>query len=173
MKQLLGFTVLMLVTGAVYAQKPTDLAPKDSPALQTLIQLSIDKAADQKAFDIKLQQARSSLDQAQKALNDQLQSEQKDLNGKLQADKKYKPLLDQIADTQKKVNEAGQAAQATFTKDAGPIQQKVATEAAQIEGLIPVVRKENGFPDNAAFDVATQKWSEAPAVPAMKAPDKR
>lgn len=171
-KRILILTLLMLSAYAMTFGQTPSLTPKDTPASQTLTQLAKDKSADQKAFDAKLQQARFSLDQAQKALNDQLQTEQKDINAKLQADKKYKPLLDQIADTQKKIGELGQTAQANFVKDNGVVKQKLDMETTQAQGLIPVVRKENGFPDNATFDLDTQKWS-IPSSEPTKAPEKK
>lgn len=174
MKRILGLTILMLSAYAIaYPQQPAAspdeaLTPKDSPAAQTLNQLAKDKLSDQKAFDSKLQQARFELDKTQKDMSTQLQSLQKELNDKLREDKKYKPLLDQIADTQKNLNESQNVAAGTFQKESGSLSSKVNMEANQIEGLIPVVRKENNFPDNSVYDPATQKWT----LPA-KAPEKK
>jgi DNA repair ATPase RecN len=170
-KRIIALTILMFAAYAAYPQaKPNELTPKDTPASQTLNQLAKDKATDQKVWDTKLQQARFGLDQQQKTLNDQLQTVQKDLNAKLQADKKYKPLLDQIADTQKKINEVAQSAQANFMKDMGSVQQKLNMEATQAQGLVPVIKKENNFPDNATYDLDTQKWT-VPASETGKAPE--
>ena len=135
------------------------LTPKDTAASQVLAQLAKDHAADQTALNTKFQQARASLDQSNKSLNDQIASLQKALQDDLNKDKKYKPRLDQITDLQKKLGENGSNANLAWQKDVAPLQQKVLTEQAQIDGLVPVIRKENGFPDNAAFDAATGKWT--------------
>lgn len=138
---------------------PNEVAVKDSPASQSLAQLAKDQAADRKHLNDIFQQARTSLDQNSKALNESVAAAQKDLNDKLNADKHYKPLLDHLKDLQKQMQDAGQKAQAGFQNSVQPIQQKLNVESAQIAGLEPVVRKENNLPDTAVFNAATGKWS--------------
>lgn len=140
---------------------PNEVAVKDSPASQSLAQLAKDQVVDQKHLNDIFQQARTSLDQNNKALNDAVVAAQKELNDKLNEDKKYRPMMDKLKDLQKQLQEAGQKAQQDFQKSVGPIQQKLNMESAQIQGLEPVVRKENNLPDNAVFNAATGKWSVA------------
>lgn len=156
--------LFILAASVAAAQKPTDVTVKDTPASQTLVQIAKQKIDDQKVLDTKFQQARSNLDSSNKAIQDQLKAVSDDLQNKLKADKKYKPMLDQIADLQKKLGENGSNAQQAFQRDIGPVQQKVQMETNQVDGLIPIVRKENGLPDTATFDGATGKWS----VPEVK-----
>ena len=39
------------------------------------------------------------------------------------------------------------------------MQQAMATDNALINGLLPIVRKENGFDDKATYDSKTQTWT--------------
>jgi predicted RNase H-like nuclease (RuvC/YqgF family) len=141
------------------AEAPTTITVNDTPASEELAQLVKDQAADKAAFDTKVQQANFTYDQNTKALKNQITAAQKDLNDKLTADKKYKPLLDNITNLQKQLTDNGSKIQADFNKEAGPLQQKLNLEANEIQGLIPVVKKENNLPDNATFDPVTGKWS--------------
>lgn len=177
MKRILALVVLFMGVASILAQQPAstpaapnpnELTAKSTPASDALGELARDQTADQAALNTKLQQAKYSLDQSNKALGDQIQTVQKDLMAKLNQDKKYKPMLDQIADLQKKLNENQTNASNAYQKDAGPLVQRVQSETAQVQGLIPVVKKENGFPDNATYSVETQKWT-VPAAP--KAPE--
>jgi len=155
--RIIAFT-LAIFTAKAFAQTP--LTPKDTPASQVLAQLVKDHNADQKAFDVKRQQAMSTLDQSNKTLSDQVAAMQKALMDDLNKDKKYKPRIDQINGMQQKLQTNGANANQAFQRDVGPLQQRVLTEQSQIDGLLPVIRKENGFADNAVFDPATGKWSE-------------
>lgn len=146
-------------TPAAAKPDPNEVAVKDTPASQSLAQLGKDQAADQKKLNDLFQQARSSLDSNNKALNDSVAAAQKELNDKLNADKKYRPMLDHLKELQKQLGDAGNKAQADFQKEVNPIQQKLQMESAQISGLEPVVRKENSLPDSAIFNAATGKWS--------------
>lgn len=164
MKAVIGFILALAMP--VFAQQ-SDLKPKSSPAADALVELAKSQTSDQGLLNVKMQQARSTIDQNNKQLIADIQSAQKDLQDKLEQDKKYKPLIDHINDTQKKLNESGQKVAADYQRDNGVLAQRIQNETVQVQGLIPVVRKENGFPDNAAFDIETQKWT----VP--KQPDKK
>jgi len=166
MKSFLLCIVAMILSVASFAQdKPntTEVTVKDTPASQALVQFAKDQTSDQAVLNTKLQQARFNLDASNKTLNDQLSAAQKDLDEKLKADKKYKPLIDSIEFVKKQLSENGTKAQADFAKDASAIQQKVAIETNEVQTLIPVVRKENGLPDAAQFSIDTQKWTKTSA----------
>jgi hypothetical protein len=135
-----------------------DVTVKGSPAADALVSTAKDLTSEKKSLDTALQQARSSLDLSQKTLRDQLMALQKDLNDKLKADKKYASSLSQMETIQKQMQDAGNAANSKLQQSAGPISAKVAQDQALIDGLIPVVRKENSLPDTATFDVGTQTW---------------
>jgi Skp family chaperone for outer membrane proteins len=137
----------------------TEVAVKSTPASDALVQLGKDQTTDSKTFNDKLQQARTALDSSRKTLQADLDNAQKDIQAKLNEDKHYKPMLDHIADLQKKITDLGQTASAAFQADAGSIQQRLQSENSQITMLIPIVRKENGLPDNATFDSVTGKWT--------------
>ena len=154
---------------AALAQKP--LAVKDSAASQFLNQLAKDHAADQAVFNTKLQQARFNLDHSNKTLQDQIQALQKSLTDKLKEDKKYKPLLDQIDALQKQFNENSQNAQIAFQKDSGELPQKIQTEAAQIESLKDVVRKENDLPADSVYNEDKQTWNQPAAKAEVAKPE--
>jgi hypothetical protein len=163
--------VFSLLAFALYGQAPAPVA-KSSPASDALIAAAKEMKEEQKAFDTALTQARSSFDISQKSLLTQIQEAQKDLNDKVKADKKYAPLIEKISTLQKQGQDLQQHAQTQFAQSANPLQSKIASDKALIEGLIPVVRKENGFPDNAAFDPATQNWSVPKAVEKVAEPKK-
>lgn len=132
---------------------------KSSPASDALIAAAKEATEEQKSFDTALQQARSSLDSSQKQLSTQLQDAQKDLNEKLKADKKYAPMLANIETMQKQLADLQSQAQNKFAQSSAPISNKIAVDKTLIDGLVPIVRKENGLSDTATFDPATQKWS--------------
>ena len=159
----LVFTAVLVFAQAPPAKPdPNEVQVKDTPASQSLVQLAKDQEADQKHLNDIFQQARSSLDSNNKALQDELTKSQKALDDKLKADKKYRDDLAHIADIQSQITNAGTKAQQAFQQSIGPIQQKLNMASAQVQGLIPVVRKENGLPDTATFDMATQKWTNPP-----------
>jgi len=132
---------------------------KSSAANDVLIELSKSETADKAALDAKLQQARGGLDATTKSISDQIQTKAKSLDDQIKNDKKYKPLLKEIANLQKGLSEAQSKANQAYQAAVGPLSQKLQTETAQVDGLIKVVKKENGLPDNATFDVSTQKWT--------------
>jgi hypothetical protein len=166
--QSLALTLLMATPfgSAAQASTPTPdkaappaLVAKSTPASDLLVQLSKDSQADQAVFNVKLQQARSTLDQNLKTLSDQVTVLQTKLKADLDKDKKYKPALDQIAALEKQISDANSKENAAFNADAGPVSQKIGVEKAQIKSLTDVVRKENNFPENAVYSEETQKWS--------------
>ena len=167
MKKILALSFAVMLCTTVRSQTPPvvsgppadTVTVKDTPAAQSLDKLAKDQASDQKAVNDLFQQARHSLDANQKALQDELQKQTKDLNDKLAEDKHYKPMIDKIKDLNKQLQDVQAKAQAEFQKNAGVLQQKVQSELYQVQALIPVVRKENGLPDNAQYDAQTQKWS--------------
>lgn len=148
---------VLLLSAIVMAQTPATI--KSSPAADALVQASKDYNTEKASFDTSLQQARSSLDQNQKDLQKQLTDLQKELGDQLKADKKYKPMLDKIESLQKQVTDLSTTAQREFDQKVGPIATKMNSDKGLIDGLIPIVRKENNLPDNATYDPATQKWT--------------
>ena len=69
------------------APKTPDIVVKDTPASQALIEAAKSQAADQTVFNTKLQQAKYTLDASNKALTEQINAANKDLNDKLKAAK--------------------------------------------------------------------------------------
>jgi DNA repair ATPase RecN len=135
---------------------------KPSPAAEALANAAKEMADSQKSFDVGIQQARSSEETTSKALIKQLTDANKSLHDKLEADKKYKPLVDQIDTMQKQIQGLDNDMRTKFTQQYGPIQQKIAADKALIDGLVPIVRKENGWPDSATYDYTTQTWKGLP-----------
>jgi Skp family chaperone for outer membrane proteins len=169
---ILTLTILLLGIPAAFTQdaKPAapaapDVAIKDTPASQSLVALQKKLAADQQAFTTAFQQARTTLDQNLKALNDELAKQQKVLHDQEASDKKYRPLLDKIDDLQKQIATAQETAQKKFNAEISTVQQNIGIEQAQIQALVPVVRRENDLPDGATFSIDTGKWT-LPAKPA-------
>jgi DNA repair ATPase RecN len=136
-----------------------DITIKPSPASDALVAAAKEMNEEQKAFDTAIQQARNTLEASQKQLGAQLQAAQKDLDDKLKADKKYAPLVDNIHTLEKQLADLQQQAQIKFSQSSAPMSSKIATDKALIDGLVPIVRKENDLPSTATFDSATQKWS--------------
>lgn len=154
MTKTIGILGMALCVASAFGQ----VTVKSSPAADALVSAAKDLSTEKKSLDVALQQARSTLDTSQKAIKDQLTALQKDLNDKLKADKKYAPDLDKMEKLQKQLQDSGNEATNKFNQVGGPISTKVAQDQALIDGLIPVVRKENGLPDTATFDVETQTW---------------
>lgn len=149
------------LAAVLFGQEPAVnvVVVKSSPASDALVSTAKELTDEQKSLDTILNQARSSLDMQQKSLSKQLQDTQKDLEEKLKADKKYSPVLANIQALQKQLADLQTQAQSKFAQTSAPIQNKIATDKALIDGLVPVVRKENQLPPIAMFDPATQKWS--------------
>jgi hypothetical protein len=147
---------LFLVIGAVaFAQ-----TPKQSPASDTLIttakQLQVDKMQRDNLFN----QARTTMDASAKTLQKEYDDASKALRDKLKLDKKYADDIKHIESIQAQMNDLSNTARDKYSKEANPLSQKIASEEALINGLIPVVRKENSMPDTATFDPATQTWKK-------------
>lgn len=137
------------------------MTPKATPASQSLDQVAKDQDTNTKNLNTIYQQAKSVLDSTQKALSDELDKSQKAFDAKVQADKHYKSDLDHIADVKKRLAENSTKAQNDFNAKAAPISQNLQLEQAQIQGLIPIVRKENGWPETVNYNLSTQKWADA------------
>lgn len=132
---------------------------KPSPASEALDHASQDLASTQKSLDTAVNQARSTADANSKALQQKMGELQKALLDELKSDKKYKDQIAAFEAVQKQIQTQGQEAGMKFQQEAGPMQSSIAKDRALIEGLIPIVRKENDLPDNATYDQATQKWN--------------
>lgn len=153
---ILFLSMSALAHGQIVAVKPT-------PASDALVHAAQDLTTEQKSFDTALNQARSTADASQKSIQAEMKKASDDLMVELKADKKYKDKLAAIDVLQKNLQNAGQQAEQKFQQEVGPIQNAIGKDKALIDGLIPVVRQENGLADTATFDSATQKWS-APKV---------
>jgi hypothetical protein len=161
---------LLFTAFAVFAQDkpapakpdPNEVTVKDTDANKELIRLAKDQAEDQKRANDIFQQARTSLDQNNKALQDELTKAQKDLNDKIKNDKKYRDDFAHIEGLQKQITDAGAKAQTSFQNAISPIQQKLDLESKEMQGIESVVKRENGFGDDVQFVPATGKWIKPP-----------
>lgn len=155
---LISFFALPL---SAQTRKSSDpITVKSSPAEDALIQAAKDYNIESKAYNDAYQQARSAVDASQKDLQKQFQDAQKSLMDKLKADKHYASMLDALNAIQKQMQDSNTVATQTFQQKAGPIQNKMARDNALIQGLIPIVRKENGLPDTATFEVGKGAWTQ-------------
>lgn len=153
---------VLLVTSLAMAQTPVTVKP--SPAADALVKAAQDLQSGQKSFDIALSQARIAADASQKSLQADIQRSNTELLAELKADKKYAAKLAAIDTMQKELNAVVDKANQKFQQEAGPIQNEMNKDKALIDGLTPVVRKENDLPATATFDPVTQKWTEAKAT---------
>ena len=133
-----------------------------SPSEDALIAAARDFISSKSSLDTLLKQAQSGLDTNQKQLTAELQAATKALTDKVHADKKYAGDLAHIADLQKKLQDEQNAANGKFQVESTPIAQKNNTDKALMDGLVPIVRKENGLRDSDWFDTNTQTWHHAP-----------
>jgi predicted RNase H-like nuclease (RuvC/YqgF family) len=160
----LKYALALLLTPALLAQTktktPVEVTVKTSPAETALVNASKDGSSAQSAYNVMLQQARSTLDDTQKALIKKLNDAQNDLNEKLKVDKKYKPMVDNIIALQGQLSDASKNVQSKFNDQSAPLLQKINTDKSLVNGLIPVVRQENNLPDTATYNPETQKWTE-------------
>ena len=162
-KHLIAIACLTFWAGAMaFAQTAATVKP--SPASDALVHAAQDLATAQKSYDNILNQARSTMDASSKALQQQLNDANKTLLDQLKADKKYKDELAKIDGLQKQMQGLNADASQKFNQNAAPIQNEIGKDKALIDGLIPIVRKENDLPATVTFDTATQKWSNAPAT---------
>ena len=162
------FIAVFFAAAAIVAQqapKPTEVAVKDTPASQSLIELSKKYVADNQTFQTARQQAISTLDQKVKALQDELAKQQKALRDQEASDKKYKPMIDRIEDLQKQIADAGADANKKFAAEIGTVQQNIGVELAQINALISVVKSENSLSADAQYATDTQKWTVPAKTP--------
>lgn len=155
------FVSALFLSSLAAAQVPVTIKP--SPASDALNQAAQESVNKQKSYDTILSKARIAADANQKSVQSELQKANAALLAELKVDKKYKDKLDAIDNLQKQLNTSGQQAEQKFQQEAGPIQNEINKDKALIDGLTPVVRKENDLPETAKFDSATQKWT-APKV---------
>lgn len=166
MKRCLWPVYLLIMAVACVAQDkpmvPTSATSivKDTPASDALNAAAKDMQAAQKVLASETQQATVALEASQKTLTAQLQEVTKKLNDEIRADKKYKPMFEQMDALQKQLQGLQGEAQQKFQQQSGAMQSKVTTDKALIEGLVPVVRKESGLPDSATYESATQTWKK-------------
>lgn len=157
-----GFAILLWAGAALgQAALPPAAATvtvKSSPASDALMVAAKDLQSSQRTLEVASQQAKATMDASQKALNDQLIAITTDLNKRVRADKKYSADFEKIDSLQKQLQTTAQQAQQKFVTDYGPIQQKVATDNAVINGLVPVVKAENGLDEKTIFDPVSQSW---------------
>lgn len=157
-----------ILYAALFAVATLPCLAQTSPASEALDHAAKDVATEQKSYDTALMQAKSTLDASMKDLQKQSADLTKSLNDQLAADKKYKPMLDKISVLQKQLQSLSSDASQKFAPTAGPIQNQIATDKALVDGLVPVVRKENGWPDTATYDSATQTWKGIPPAAEKK-----
>lgn len=162
-------TVLLMSTLAHSQANDPGLTVKPTPAAQALVEAARNAETEQKTVDTGFKQAKATLDTSQKQLQDALKTKSTELQEKLKADKKYKPLLDEIETIQKQLATSNQDAQNKFNQTVGPVQQKLSTDRMLVNTLEPIVAKENEFPPTVKFDAATQTWKDTKAAePAKK-----
>lgn len=170
-KHLLAAAIILtgaaLSANAQTADKPAapqTVVAKSSPAEDALVKASKEAIDLQKKITDAQNDAQNAARVNQKNLMTQFNAKQKDLIDKLKADKKYKPMVDELDALQKQMDDLRINAQSRFYQQFGQIQQQIASDNLLVNGLIPVVRKENNLPDEAVFDKSNQTWS----VPAKK-----
>lgn len=166
MKKIIAIAILAGVT-LLHAQNAKPATPKSaavtvksSAAEDALVQAAKDLQADQQTITQLIAQARATSDSEQKDLQQQIAAKNQALLEKLRADKKYKPFLDELDGLQKQLQQEQVHLQETFGPRIQAAQVKIQQDQALVNGLIPVVRKENGLPDSAVFDAATQTWKQ-------------
>lgn len=132
---------------------------KPTPASDALIHAAQDLGTETTAMDTLKKQTDSTVDSSQKAIFDDLKKANEELVTELKADKKYKDKWDNIQKLQGQLQDAAKTIYAKAGQEAAPIQNAIGKDRALIEGLIPIVRKENDLPEGTTFDSATQKWT--------------
>lgn len=117
----------------------------------------------QKPYSDIIALANADLNKKQQPIQTQIVVAQNELNAKLAVDPKYSPLVDKIKGLQAQLQTVTSAAQQKFAADNAWLTKKAQEDNATINGLIPLVREENGWPETATYDVATQKWTKPTA----------
>lgn len=164
---LFGAALLTKAQTPAKAPESTVITVKSSPAEDALVGASKDAIESRKKFDQMSQDAQNGLFVNQKKLVDDLTAKQKAMIEKIKADKKYKAMIDEIDGLQKQLQNMQGDVRGRFAQQTAPLQQKIASDNAAVETLIPIVKKDNNLPDNAVFDKEKQTWS------APKAADKK
>lgn len=137
------------------AQSPT---VKPTPASETLVKTAKEMATNKVNFQNALNQARTTLDASVKQLQEEVNAKTKAVYDELKADKKYKDKMAEVDTLQKQLAGLNSTQNTKFQTETMPIQQTISKDSALVDGLIPIVRKENDFPDSATFDPETQTW---------------
>lgn len=147
---------------------------KQTPASESLMAIAKEMSESKRAVDVSMQQARSTADANQKTLRDEFALKNSSLVKDLRADKKFGARMAELDVLQKQINGAAEKAQNDYNTNAMPIVQKIQQDSAQIQVLVPIVRRESGLPDSAQFNPETQTWNglkPAGAAAAVVAPD--
>lgn len=153
MKGRLVILSFVLVGGALAQAPPPSVKP--TPASDALVIAAKDQATSQASLDTILNQARTTINTNSKQLQQTIAVKTDDLQKKLKEDKKYAPMIAEIEKLQADFKSLQSNAQADFNKQTMPIQQKIASDGALIDGLVPIVAKENGISPE-----EVKKWVE-------------
>lgn len=156
--------LVLSVSGAVYAQTPAPVTVKQTPSSEALVKTAQDMAVAQKSLDTMMAKARAGNDANQRPITLAIQKANEDLLTELKQDKRYRDQLAKIDGLQKQLQAINQRDNQQFSQDIVPIQVKIGSDKALIDGLVPIVRQENGMTETATFDPATQKWTVPPAA---------
>lgn len=152
-------TILILILMLALPAFAQTVIPKPSPASAELAEAAKSKVADSAVFNTQRQQAVSALDMNQKQLQAALAADQKTLQDELSKDKKYKSLLDKIDTEAKQIQGAQQTANAAFLQQTADLRNRLQLESTQIQVLVPIIRKENGWDDSYTFDLEKGVWT--------------
>lgn len=137
-------TALILGTGSLmYAQTP---APK--PAAPATKEITVKSSTTEDA----LISIYADLDSNRKKQTDALNA------ARFELDKENKPLQAKIDPIQKQMTENNQKVGQKYQDTVTPFVTAVQKDAIQIEAIQNLVKKEQGLPADATFDVNTGKW---------------
>lgn len=131
-----------------------DLVVKSSPAEDALIESAKQMEEVANAYNALMQQARINLDKKNKPILDEIAVRSKKWQDKIDADTK---------DLRAKINANNTEAQSQFQKETAALFPKQVSPDT-IKALEGVVKKEQGLPDHAHFDINQKKWVLTPEV---------
>jgi predicted RNase H-like nuclease (RuvC/YqgF family) len=152
--RILSTAILALIPFSASAQ----ITVKPTPAADALNHAASDFQKENKSLEDLVHQAQFGGGQNAQTLQKEMMDLSNKLHVELLADKKYKGEVEAIDKVQTQLKDLQKTTQEKFNQESAPIQQAMATDNALIDGLIPIVRKENGFSDGAEYDRATQTW---------------
>lgn len=142
---------------------------KSTPASDALVKAAKEATEAEKSFNDLMQQARTGLTETQKTTSQKIKTDNQKLWDDVKQDKKYKARIDDLDRMQKQLDEAATNAQKDFNAKSMPLQQTIASDAALIAGLAPVVLADSNLPDTTTTftyggitftkDAKTQKWT--------------